>query len=346
MTGHAHVRAALRDTQTYSSDLLGDWDVRDYRQLPLEVDPPRHHMYRSALTPMFVRPRIESLRPQLEQHIRSTVDEFESAGGGDFVRDVALKSVVRCLAVIFGRPNDVEEWASWGADVWTAAGPTRSGDTLHTYLERVYTEPLHNDSQDYWAFLKRLRFDDRPITRDEFFGIAGVSLAGGRDTIVKLESGMAWDLLNNPDHRLQLAHGSAKYSAAIQEYLRYFTPLESLHRITPDQQAIDPSERDPKMYAAVDFASANYDDEVFEHPDQIDFTRSKIAHLAFGFGPHSCIGNHVAEIEADIMLHELVERISRWSLTEPADIEWHAIDGYNYPRHVKTVTITTGKLPR
>ena len=64
VTGHAAVRAALRDTDTYSSNLQGDADVRDYRQIPLEIDPPDHHLYRAALGPLFVKPRIESMRPQ------------------------------------------------------------------------------------------------------------------------------------------------------------------------------------------------------------------------------------------------------------------------------------------
>mgnify|MGYP003353688744 CR=1 FL=1 len=63
VSGHKQVRAALRDTATYSSDLQGDADVRDYRQIPLEVDPPRHHLYRTALAPYFVKPRIEQFVP-------------------------------------------------------------------------------------------------------------------------------------------------------------------------------------------------------------------------------------------------------------------------------------------
>ena len=66
VTGHANVRSAARDTENYSSDLQGDRDVRTYRQIPLEIDPPRHHLFRTALSPLFVKPRIESMIPEFE----------------------------------------------------------------------------------------------------------------------------------------------------------------------------------------------------------------------------------------------------------------------------------------
>ena len=76
IVGHKAVREALRDTQTYSSDLQGDSDVRDYRQLPLEVDPPRHHLYRVALAPYFVKPTIELLVPQFREYTENLITDF------------------------------------------------------------------------------------------------------------------------------------------------------------------------------------------------------------------------------------------------------------------------------
>ena len=138
--GHKAVRAALRDTETYSSDLQGDADVRDYRQIPLEVDPPRHHAYRTAINPLFVRPRIESLGPEFSRHAKEILDAFEAKGGGDFINEVALPYVVRCLGVIYNRPQDFDEWMSWGADVWISTPTGRSGELLHSYLYRMFEE--------------------------------------------------------------------------------------------------------------------------------------------------------------------------------------------------------------
>ena len=76
ISGHKAVRQALRDTGTYSSDLQGDADVREYRQLPLEVDPPRHHLFRTALAPYFVKPAIEKFIPEFEDLAREHITKF------------------------------------------------------------------------------------------------------------------------------------------------------------------------------------------------------------------------------------------------------------------------------
>ena len=83
ITGHKAVREALRNTAEFSSDLQGDADVRDYRQLPLEVDPPRHHLFRAALTPFFVRPAIEKHIPAFEALARDLLRDFFAQGDGE-----------------------------------------------------------------------------------------------------------------------------------------------------------------------------------------------------------------------------------------------------------------------
>ena len=285
--GHAAVRAALRDTDTYSSNLQGDADVRDYRQIPLEVDPPDHHLFRTALSPIFVKPRIDSMRPQFAGIANRILDEFEQRGGGDFISDVALRYVVSCLGEIFGRPQDVEEWLSWGAGVWETDGPERSGDQLHNYLARVYEEVEAQPGDDAWSLIADIHINGSRITYEQFKGIGSVSLAGGRDTVVKLLTGATWHLLLTPADADALTTGAVSLTTAIQELLRYLTPLPSMARVLPDQQSIPDDERDPSKYASVEFVSANFDATVFPAPDVIDFTRTRISHLAFGFGPHT-----------------------------------------------------------
>ena len=93
ITGHKAVREALRDTATYSSDLQGDADVRDYRQLPLEIDPPRHHLYRAALAPYFVKPSIEKLIPDFKMIATELIDQFFANDSADVVSELALPFV-------------------------------------------------------------------------------------------------------------------------------------------------------------------------------------------------------------------------------------------------------------
>lgn len=338
--GHSAVRAALRDTETYSSDLQGDADVRNYRQIPLEVDPPRHHLYRSALAPIFVRPKIQSLEPNFAQLAQKILGDFSKNGGGDFIGEVALKYVIGCLGEIYDRQQDVAEWLSWGPDVWTADKHGRSGEKLHSYLDRVYEEVQNTDTSDVWNFVANLEIGGQKIGYEEFKGIAGVLLAGGRDTVVKLLTGCAWHFVRNPQDGKAILSGEASLENAIQEILRVFTPLPAMLRVTEDQKHLSDTERDPAKFIAVDFASANYDSEVFENPEQIDIYRKRIPHLSFGFGPHTCIGSHIAETEAKVLLGQILPIIETWHFDHEPEIAWQEVGTTNFPERFLTMQIS------
>lgn len=335
------IKAALRNTEEFSSDLQGDSDVRDYRQLPLEVDPPIHHTYRTLLSDLFVKPRIQSLQPEFARIANSLIDTFEARNGGNFV-EVATRYVVTCLGVIFNRKQDVEEWISWGPDVWTADGPERDGTRLHTYLQQVYDEALTSTNTDAWSYLAHYQLSGRNITFEEFKGMSSVMLAGGRDTVIKLISGATWHLLENPKDLNALQNGDVTMEKAIQEFLRYFSPLPAMYRVGTDQQQLPDSQRNPSLFIEMAFAEANHDPSAFEHPERIDIYRGKVAHVAFGFGPHTCIGNHIAEIETLTMLECLLPKLSRWSLRAPANLTFTSTQHSRFVSDIHALEIATG----
>lgn len=177
ITSHSELRSALRDTSTYSSDLQGDADVRDYRQIPLGIDPPKHHLYRAALAPYFVKPTIEQHIPIFKENAKKLITNYFANGTKDVVSDLALPLVMQNLGVIYNRPRDVEEWISWGPDVWTAESKVRDGAVLHRYLDRIYEEALTRTSPDIWQEIAYLEIEGTQISAQEFRGIAGVLLA-------------------------------------------------------------------------------------------------------------------------------------------------------------------------
>lgn len=318
--GHKAVREALRDTATYSSDLQGDADVRDYRQLPLEVDPPRHHLYRSALAPYFVKPAIEALTPHFQGHAQKLIEKFFATPGADVISDLALPLVMQNLGVIYRRPQDVAEWISWGPDVWTAESDVRDGGVLHRYLDAIYIEAMAEISEDIWNEIAHLEIDGVQISEAEFRGIAGVMLAGGRDTVVKLFTGILWHLGRKPEDLALLRAKPEILAGAIQEFLRFLTPLPVMNRTTVPESSSEqlPDDR----YVGISFISGNFDESVFEKPFDINLERGRIPHLSFGFGPHTCLGNHIAEIEAKVFLETLIESGLEWSIASE-EIRFH-----------------------
>lgn len=312
ITGHKALRDALRDTETYSSDLQGDADVRDYRQIPLEVDPPRHHLYRSALSPYFVRPAIERHISAFRSNSQRLIKSYFAGEPKEVVSSLALPLVMRNLGVIYNRPQDVDEWISWGPDVWTAESEHRSGAVLHRYLDRIYQEALERKSNDVWQDIAWLEIEGKQITPLEFRGIAGVLLAGGRDTVVKLLTGILWHFGKVPEDMEHLRDESSSRHSAIQEFLRFLTPLPIMNRTTiPETGAKTlPADR----FVGMSFISGNFDESVFDNPFVINLKRPRNSHLSFGFGPHTCLGNHIAEIEAKVFLEELLESKISWKI--------------------------------
>ena len=339
ITGHKAVREALRDTATYSSDLQGDADVRDYRQLPLEVDPPRHHLYRAALTPYFVKPTIEKYIPEMSDISSRLITDFFSAGGGDVVSELALPLVMENLGVLYRRPQDVAEWISWGPDVWTAGGPMRSGDILHRYLDQIYVEAISDPKKDIWSEIARMEINRTVISKEEFLGIAGVMLAGGRDTVVKLLTGITWHLGRNREDLELLRNQPELIDGAIQEFLRFLTPLPAMARTTtPESTATElPADR----YIQISFISGNFDETVFTNPFEIELQRARNPHLSFGFGPHTCLGNHVAEIEAKIFLKVLLASNFQWTISDKSEITFYDGQMREVPDHIATLRVTS-----
>jgi len=347
--GYHAVRAAAKDTAAYSSDLMGDRDTRAYRQVPLEYDPPRHTQFRSAVNPLFMSHNIEPKAPEFERIARELIAGITAQGGGDVPRDLALPYVMGCLTVIYNRPQDLQEWVSWGPDVWTADAyrngllhspapqtapegasthaSLRSGAVLQEYLERVFTEArpapgADPATTDVWDWIAGLQVDGQPIAREEMYGIANVLLAGGRDTVIKLITGLTWHLIANPEDRRYLAHDRGALNAAIAEMARFLSPLGKIERVLPEDRGIPIAERDPQRYVLLSYRSANRDRSIWPDADLLDIRRERKPHLAFGFGRHSCMGMNITEYEARAFLTVLLDEWPDWEFDGEPQVAW------------------------
>ena len=247
--GYQAVREAAKDFETYSSDLLGDRDVRSYRQLPLEADPPRHTMFREAVQPLFLSAAIEPKKPQFQALAKKLIEQINQQGGGDIPGDLALPFVIGCLTIIYNRPQDYDEWLSWGPDVWTAESHKaglenpgqsvehkRDGRVLQAYLDRVFDHAEANpvtdpETQDVWDYVSQIEVAGERITRAEMQGIANVLLAGGRDTVIKLITGLVWHLIDNPSDRDFLRDNPQWFNRTVGEMVRYLSPLPKMERV-------------------------------------------------------------------------------------------------------------------
>ena len=356
--GYEAVRAAAKDFDTYSSDLLGDRDVRSYRQLPLEADPPRHTSFRSAVQPLFLSAAIEPKVAKFEALAKKLINELSARGGGDVSSELALPFVIGCLTIIYDRPQDYEEWLAWGPDVWTAESHRqghsehkRDGAVLQAYLDRVFDNAQANvvtdpEKQDVWDVVSQLVVDDQPVSREEMQGIANVLLAGGRDTVIKLLTGLTWHLTANAQDREFLAENQDWFNRTIAEMVRYLSPLPKMERVLEADRTAKDADRDPSKYVLLSFVSANHDKSIWPDADQINLQRDRKPHLAFGFGRHSCMGMNITEHEAGAFLRVILNEWPNWQFDGEPEIEWataQAADGseIRFIERFKTLKVKT-----
>lgn len=346
VTSYRAVRKAAKNYRAYSSDLLGDADIRDYRHLPLEADPPRHTQLRASLMPLFAAEAIEVRMPEFTTLARSLAARVSQAGTADLVADFALPYVMGCLGIIYNRPQDVQEWSNWGPNVWLADAfqrgeeiteetkraqrqrdytldTQRSAAMLDDYLNRVLTEAKNLSGEprvpnDVWQFLVDLRPGDVPMTYEELLGTGSVLLAGGRDTVVKLISGFLWHLIRSPEDREYLRDNPDHRAAAITEMARFLSPIPMLERV--DVEASQTMGQESRVLLS--FVSGNFDDAQFPNPEKLDIYREETPTLAFGFGRHSCLGLQITMHEAMAFLEAMLTDWPDWELVGEPGVIW------------------------
>ena len=320
LTSLVEVRAAAKDWELFSSRVQGDPDVRDYRQLPLEVDPPAHGAYRAVLEPILGRRAVATLAPRVRAIARDLVAAFRSAGRADAVHDLAVPLVASTIAHAFGRGGDAVELASWGITSWEVLPDgARSGARLDAYVDRVLE---HHAPDDAFGQIAAATIDGRLLTRVEQVGLANLILAGGRDTVIHVLAGAMWHLGGDPAARATLSSDPGRLPLAIEEYLRYLSPNPGMERVlTAPAEGRWGSARSGDV-VVLGWGPANHDPSAFDAPGEIRLARRPNPHVAFGSGPHTCIGIHLARLEVRVFLEELLAAVPAWRLGDGATIEW------------------------
>ena len=322
LTSLEDVRAAAKDWGRFSSRLQGDPDVRDYPQLPLEVDPPEHGAYRALLDPILGRRAVAALEPEVRSIARDLVAAFARRGVVEAVFELAVPMVASSIALVLGRPQDAAELTTWGISSWEVLPDgTRSGARLDAYVDRVLDEGARGPGDDAFARITNAAIDARPLSRTEQVGLANLILAGGRDTVILVLCGAMWHLATDPPARRSLRADPARLQLGIEEYLRYLSPNPGMERRATMDVAGEWGSALAGELVVLGWGPANHDPTAFEAPGEIRLDRRPNPHLAFGSGPHTCIGIHLARLEARVLLEELLSAVPDWRLGEGVVVE-------------------------
>lgn len=324
LTRYDDVAAATRDTETYSSlptvTLPSVGAPRPF--IPVESDPPEHQNYRNLINSIFSARRIEALEDRIRAATVELIDGFATTGQADLAKDLGFPLTAQVLTWFLGIPaQDISRFSTWSLGLVTAGSPDEEL-ALQMEIRSYYIELIGrrrtDPGDDLASHLLGSTIHGRAVTEEEILDIY-LTLTGAGAETTAAASNNAFVLLDlHPDVRAELVAEPELIPSAVEEFLRYVTPVPGFRRtLTRDVEVegVQMAEGDPVWLS---WLSANWDPTVFEHPDQLDIRRAKNRHLAFGAGVHRCPGAPLARLQMRVIFEELLRRIPDYSIVDHA----------------------------
>ena len=317
---HKDVRDATRDWKTFSSDapfrvpIPSEELVRSVRQLPIETDPPDHTEYRRLIDSFFTRPREAWFQDKIRALVAGMLDEALARESVEVVGEFALPMQSRALAILLGVPDaEADEWIGWGMNVFKDPDSEglneEKGAQLDAYIQRRLDKAESAPGEDFFSALTQADFRGRRLTREEMTGFCNLAFAGGRDTVIHSISSIVAHIAERPEILQMLRDDPKLVMSATEEFMRHISPITHLGRVCPHGADADGAHVEPDGRVSLCWASANRDASVFDAPDELRLDRKPNPHVAFGSGPHTCVGALHARVLFRILLEELAARV-------------------------------------
>lgn len=344
--GYEHLKHAARDWTTFTSatpfrvPIPEESKLRPVRQYPIETDPPEHGAYRRLVEPRFSRSAADAHRPAVAALTDRLLHDALEEGELHVVDRFAIPIVAHAIALTMGRPDDTDRLVSWGLHVFRdpVTHERRRNDDLDAYLADRVDAALAGPDDDVFGDLARAELDGRRLTRDELLGYGYLVLAGGRDTVIASIAGALWHLAANPGAADALRADPSLIPTAVEEYLRYFSPLAHIGRTVAADGELGGHRFTAGELVSLCFAAANRDPRVFDAPDECRIDRRPNRHVAFGHGPHTCLGAPLARMELSVVLERFLTNVTACSVVTPTEWAPRSIDtvttGSSFPEHL------------
>lgn len=322
------VRKSAHDWKTFRSGttpgrivIPSEVNIRDTRQIPFEVDPPQHKVYRDLLENWFKRPLQEEYQNKLTEQIQDIINEVVANGRAiEVVQDFALKIQSRALTLLLNIPYEESEvWISWGTHVFRSDNTALDRDKaniLYDYIDQQIDYYVENPGRDLYSVLLNSKIEGRYLTKEEVKGVMILTFAGGRDTVINAITNSIAYFAEHPQSLKFLRDDPNITGIAVEELIRYFAPLTQMGRVVTQDTVVCEHAIKEDTRASLCWASANRDETVFEKPNEIMLDRGINPHLSFGFSHHKCLGATHARQIMKILLTQLVKRIETMEIKE------------------------------
>ena len=332
VTRRSDVEDALRRTAVFSWSAVG-MDLGNIRPLiPLQVDPPQHVKYRRILDPLFAPKKMALLEDEVVALVKELVDAFAPKGSCDFHEEFAVPLPCRVFLRLMGLPlEDLELFLSVKDDIIRPPGITldeqapyrqAAGKKVYDYFENVLTERKARPTDDMLGQIMAGEVDGERLTDEEVLDICYLFIIAGLDTVTDSLDCLFAHLAQNPEHRREIATDESIIPSAVEELLRWETPVPAVPRVATEDMEISGCPIKAGEQVMLLLASANTDDAAQPGVDAVDLRRNPNPHLAFGGGVHRCLGSHLARNELRVALREFHRRIPEYELAPGTVLEY------------------------
>ncbi len=319
------VQAVLRDGETFSSAGYADVMGAVMGHTILEMDEPEHHTYRGLVQQAFSRKamerwEVEAVGPIVDE----CIDAFVDRGEADLVRELTLPFPVNVIARLLGLPRaDLPQFHRWAIELISVSFDwdrgTRASAQLRDYFAGVLAERRAHPADDLMSSLAAVELDGQHLTDEEIFAFLRLLLPAGAETTYRSSSNLLFGLLTHPDQFDALRADRALMPQAIEEGLRWEPPLTTIVRTATRDTVVDGVEVPAQAIVIVNMGSANHDEKYWERSEEFDIHREQRQHLAFAFGPHMCLGMHLARMETRVLFERIFARLPNLRLDPAAE---------------------------
>jgi cytochrome P450 len=290
-------------------------------------DPPRHRQLRKLINSGFTRRRVAVLEPKIREIVRGILDGIEPGSVHEFAEEIAAPLPTRMIAELIGAPpDDWEQFRAWSDAATGTADPEIELDSfvamgqLFEYFQKLIAARRAEPRNDLLSVLAEAEIDEHRLTDEDLLNFAFLLLVAGNETTRNLIALGTLALISHPDQCRLLVENPALIPSAVEEMLRWNSPVVHMARTAVADVEIRGQRIAEGDVVVMLYGSANRDEDVFgSDSEEFKVTRHPNPHIAFGCGEHSCVGAQLARLEATVMFKELLGRFPKLELVGDVD---------------------------
>lgn len=329
---YADVKAISKDPQRFSN-AGGIRPDQPGMPMMIDMDDPAHWGRRKLVNRGFTPKRVRESEAAVRAACTEILDAVCEKGQADLVHDIAAPLPMIMIGDALGvAPEDRADLLRWSDDMVSSQSGratdeifVRAGEAFaayEAYARRVIAARRAEPRDDLMSVLVHAEVDGDRLDEEEIIWESLLILVGGDETTRHVISEGVLELLRNPDQFAALQADPSLLPGAVEELLRWVTPLKNMCRTVVEDTVYETSRGPQELLAGQKlmllYHSANFDEDVFTEPRRFDSRRSPNDHVAFGFGAHFCLGNSLARLEIKVMLEELLRRLPDLRLADEA----------------------------